>query len=42
MPQVVAGISYGVAFASVWFVLWTRGLNSWGEHAEGILSMQLW
>lgn len=34
MAQVVAGISYGVAFASVWFALWTRGLDSWGEHAE--------
>jgi len=38
MPQVVAGISYGVAFASVWFALWTRGLNSWGEHAEEIVN----
>jgi len=34
MPQVVAGISYGVTFASMWFALWTRGLNSWGGHAE--------
>ncbi|KAF8798011.1 hypothetical protein BYT27DRAFT_7203706 [Phlegmacium glaucopus] len=37
MPQVVAGISYGVAYASVWFVLWTRGLNSWGMYAEQLL-----
>ena len=34
MSQVVAGISYGVTFALVWFALWTRGFNSWGEHAE--------
>ena len=38
IAQVVAGISYGVAFASVWFALWTRGLNSWGEHAEEIFN----
>ena len=36
--QIVAGISYGVAFASVWFALWTRGLNSWGEQAEEIFN----
>lgn len=38
MAQVVAGVSFGVAFASVWFALWTRGLNSWGEHAEEIFN----
>lgn len=32
--QVVAGILYGVTFASTWFALWTRGLNSWGGLAE--------
>ena len=36
MSQVLAGISFGVVFASVWFALWTRGLNSRGEHAEEI------
>lgn len=38
MPQVVAGASYGVAFAFVWFALWTRGLNSWGAHVEQIFN----
>ena len=38
IPQVVAGILFGVAFASVWFALWTRGLNSWGEHAEEVFN----
>jgi len=38
MPQVVVGISYGVAFTSVWFALWTRGLNRWGAHAEDIFN----
>ena len=39
MPQVVAGVLFGVAFAYVWFTLWTRGLNGWGAHAEDIFSL---
>lgn len=38
MPQVIAGISCGVACAFVWFALWTSGLDSWGAHAEQVFN----
>ena len=38
MPQVVAGILYGATFASMWFALWTRGLDSWVGQAEQIFN----
>ncbi|KIL69735.1 hypothetical protein M378DRAFT_69116, partial [Amanita muscaria Koide BX008] len=39
--QVVAGASYGVAFASVWFTLWTSGLNEYGREVEKIVESHL-
>ncbi|KAJ6596877.1 hypothetical protein DFH09DRAFT_1132998 [Mycena vulgaris] len=33
-PQVAVGCAYGVVFASVWFTMWTRGLNEYGRAAE--------
>jgi len=36
--QVAVGCAYGVAFASVWFALWTRvGLNEHGPMAEELV-----
>ncbi|KAI9060096.1 PAP2-domain-containing protein [Trametes sanguinea] len=36
-PQVAAGCAYGLAVAPLWFVLWTKGLNEYGQKAEGLL-----
>ncbi|TDL28245.1 PAP2-domain-containing protein [Rickenella mellea] len=33
-PQVAVGCSYGVAFAALWFKLWTEGLNDYGVVVE--------
>ncbi|KII94108.1 hypothetical protein PLICRDRAFT_88372 [Plicaturopsis crispa FD-325 SS-3] len=32
--QVIVGCSYGLAFASVWFALWTNGLDDRGRTLE--------
>ena len=32
--QVLAGSAYGVVFASVWYALWTGGLNEYGKVIE--------
>lgn len=37
-PQVFAGVSYGVAFASVLFGLWTGGWNEVGKEVERVLN----
>lgn len=37
-PQVFAGASYGIALASVWFGLWTGGLDIVGGAFEKILN----
>ncbi|KAF8902102.1 hypothetical protein CPB84DRAFT_1729284 [Gymnopilus junonius] len=37
-PQVFVGSSYGVAFASVWFSMWTRGWNEVGKEVEGVFN----
>ncbi|KAF8163288.1 hypothetical protein B0H34DRAFT_764717 [Crassisporium funariophilum] len=37
-PQVFAGISYGVACASVWFAMWTNGLNILGNDLEKVFN----
>ncbi|PFH54369.1 hypothetical protein AMATHDRAFT_135772, partial [Amanita thiersii Skay4041] len=36
-PQVIAGASYGVLFGSVWFTLWTNGLNQYGAELERLI-----
>ncbi|KAJ7155982.1 hypothetical protein C8R43DRAFT_884150 [Mycena crocata] len=40
-PQVAVGCAYGVAFAGVWFSLWTRGLNEHGRMAEEFVKSYL-
>lgn len=32
--QVLAGSAYGVVFASVWYALWTGGLDEYGKVVE--------
>ncbi|KAF8350721.1 hypothetical protein F5887DRAFT_940608 [Amanita rubescens] len=36
-PQVIVGVSYGVAFGSVWFSLWTDGLQQHGQKLEELV-----
>ena len=36
-PQVIVGASYGVVFASMWFSLWTDGLQQHGQKLEGLV-----
>ena len=36
-PQVIVGASYGVAFASVLFSLWTDGLQQHGQKLEELV-----
>ncbi|KAF8201802.1 hypothetical protein BJ912DRAFT_946482 [Pholiota molesta] len=37
-PQVVAGASYGIALASIWYALWVGGWNAVGVKAEEALN----
>ncbi|KAF8965185.1 phosphatidic acid phosphatase type 2/haloperoxidase [Flammula alnicola] len=37
-PQVFAGASYGVALASIWFGMWTGGLNKIGNEVEEVFN----
>ncbi|KAH8833582.1 hypothetical protein DL96DRAFT_1456291, partial [Flagelloscypha sp. PMI_526] len=34
--QVMAGVSYGIAFASIWYALWVNHLNVYGPWLEDL------
>ncbi|KAJ7774809.1 hypothetical protein B0H16DRAFT_75227 [Mycena metata] len=34
--QVTVGCAYGIVFAGMWFMLWTRGLDEYGRTAEDL------
>lgn len=41
-PQVAVGVSYGVAFAWIWFKLWCGGLNEYGNEIEQSVQRLIW
>ncbi|GLB34969.1 putative PAP2 superfamily protein [Lyophyllum shimeji] len=38
LPQVAAGVSFGLAFALIWFKLWCTGLDSYGPMVEELVN----